>query len=227
MSLSSLATIKIPAAVGNYMKGRGGSKIQEVTIHHMAGNLSVEGNGAMWQQAGKQVSSHYGVNLDKIGGYVDENDTAYCNGNSDANKRAITIEVANDASVTGKTYAETTNKGNDQGWPVDQKSIDTLVKLLADIGKRHGLVYVPGKTLTWHNLFRPTICPGPFLQSKIPEIADRANALIQGTQPSGKLYGVMKQVIALSDKSKADSYAKQLNSLGEKDAYYKVLEVIK
>lgn len=42
---------------------------------------------------------------------------------------------------------------------------------------------------------------------------------------SSKLYGVSKQVIALSDKERADNYASEMNAKGEPDAYYKVTEI--
>lgn len=41
----------------------------------------------------------------------------------------------------------------------------------------------------------------------------------------GVRYGVARQVIAYDDKSKADKYASELNAKGEKDAYYKVIEI--
>lgn len=53
--------------------------------------------------------------------------------------------------------------------------------------------------------------------------ADVAKLLSNGST-SGK-YGVVKQVIALGDKDKAQSYADDLNKKGEKDAYYKVIDI--
>jgi hypothetical protein len=48
MSNSSLATIQVPAYSGNYTRGRGGRKIQKITIHHMAGRLTAQQCGAIF-----------------------------------------------------------------------------------------------------------------------------------------------------------------------------------
>lgn len=163
MPYSGLTSKFIPAYVGNYTKGRR-SEISEITIHHMAGNLSIETLGNMWQRVGRNGSSHYGVNGTQIGCYVDEGDTAWCNGNWESNKRAISIETAN-------------NSG-EPNWTVSDTTFDTLVKLVADIAKRNNLgKLVKGKNLTWHQMYAATACPGPYLLSKIDELVERANAV--------------------------------------------------
>jgi hypothetical protein len=220
---SALASKVIPAAKGNYGAKRTPT---EICIHHKADYADNESTGAMWQVAGKQVSSNYGVYEDKIACYVEEEYTSYCQGNSAANKNAISIEVSNDKSVKGKTYQQTLDNGDAQGWPVSDKSLLSTIKLAADIAKRNNLgPLIPGKNLTWHSMYKATACPGPYLLSKIQCIADEANKLNSSLMGANKtLYGVVKQVIALSDKDKADQYAKQLNGKGE-DAYYKVIEI--
>lgn len=218
MSTSTLVTKSIPANTGNYTKGRTKS-ISEITVHHMAGNLTVDQCGALWQIAGKSVSSHYGVQYGNIGQYVDEANTAWCNGNWDANCRAVTIEAANSCSAT---------KGDDLGWPISDDTLETLINLVADIAKRNDLhPLVCGKTLTWHSMYKATACPGPYLMSKMQYICDEANKINEAAEQtgSGALYGVVKQVIALSDKSNAEAYAAKLNAQGESDAYYKVIEI--
>lgn len=163
MSYSGLTTKFIPAYTGNYTKGRQ-SVISEITIHHMAGNLSIETLGNLWQRVGRNGSSHYGVNGTQIGCYVDESDTAWCNGNWESNKRAISIETANNS---GKP-----------NWTVSDATLDTLIKLVADIAKRNNLgTLVVGKNLTYHKMYAATECPGPYLLSKMQEIADKANAI--------------------------------------------------
>ena len=167
MSNSSLATVQVPAYSGNYTKGRE-STIQEITIHHMAGRLTAQRCGELFQAVGRQGSSHYGIGYDGvIGQYVDEANTAWTNSNRAANHRAVTIETANDS--TG---------GN---WPVNDVTLRSLINLVADIAKRNGLVpLVKGKNLTWHQMYSATACPGPDLISKLDYIVEEANKIING-----------------------------------------------
>lgn len=144
MSNSSLVDIYMPTK--NYSIGRSGRKIEMITIHHMAGILSAEQCGKVFQ-GNRKASSHYGIGNDgKVGQYVDENDTAWANGNWDANCKAVTIETSND-SIGGN-------------WHVGDTALNKLIKLVADIAKRNNLgTLVKGKNLTWHRMYNATTCP--------------------------------------------------------------------
>ena len=62
----------------------------------MAGILTAEECGKLFQDGTRKVSSHYGIGKDgEIGLYVDEENTAYTNGNFDSNSIAVTIETSN------------------------------------------------------------------------------------------------------------------------------------
>jgi hypothetical protein len=61
MSNSKLATYQKLSP--NCTKPRGG-KISKITIHHMAGNLSVERCGEIFADPKRQASSNYGVGTD-------------------------------------------------------------------------------------------------------------------------------------------------------------------
>ncbi len=214
----------IPALRENY----GSKRVpKEICIHHKAAYATNETTGKQWQQPKYYVSSNYGIFEDDVCQFVPDDYTSYCQGNSAANERALSIEVSNSELVKAPTYAQSLKAGDDLGWPVSDKSLDTLIKLCAELAKKWNLVpLVVGKTLTYHSMYKATQCPGPYLLSRMQYIADEANKLIAGPPPaSKKLYGVVRQVIALSDKTKADQYAKELNSQGEKDAYYKVIEI--
>lgn len=165
MSKSSLVQVNIPAYVGNYTKGRNGKKIEAITIHHMAGVLSAEQCGALFQQVGRNGSSHYGIGNDgKIGQYVDESNTAWTNSNFDSNCKSVTIETSN--CKTG---------GN---WEVSDKALNSLIKLVADIAKRNNLgTLIKGKNVTWHSMFTSTVCPGNYLLSKMDYIISEANKI--------------------------------------------------
>ena len=109
-------------------------------------------------------SSHYGVSGTQIGQYVSEDDIAWTNSHWASNCRAVTIE--------------TSNSGGAPNWPVADDTLQTLIKLVADIARRNGLhPLVLGKTLTWHSMYSATACPGPYLKGKLQYIADEANRL--------------------------------------------------
>ena len=162
MSKSSLATLVL-AYAGNFTYGRSGRNIEAITIHHMAGRLTAEQCGRIFQQVGRYGSSNYGVGYDgSIANYVDEEDTAWTNSNWDSNCKSITIEVSD----------------NDNSWYVNDTTLNALIKLVADIAKRRDLgKLVPGKNLTWHSMFTNTTCPGDYLRSKMQYIADEANKI--------------------------------------------------
>lgn len=163
MSKSNLTQIVVPADEGNYTKGRSGRNIEAITLHHMAGRLTAEQCGRIFQAKGRYGSSHYGVGYDgSIANYVDEEDTAWTNSNWDSNCKSITIEISD----------------NDNSWYVNDTTLNAVIKLVADIAKRRNLgKLVPGKNLTWHSMFTSTTCPGDYLRSKMQYIADEANKI--------------------------------------------------
>ena len=174
MGKSSLTNVTIPAYSRNYTKGRS-SKISEITIHHMAGVMTAEACGKLWQKVGRKGSSHYGIGNDgKIANYVDESSTAWTNSHWASNCRAVTIETSNNKT------------GGD--WTVSDKALNSLVRLVADIAKRNGLgKLVKGKNLTWHSMYASTTCPGNYLRSKLDYICEQANKINSGgesTKPS-------------------------------------------
>jgi len=144
--------------------------IRKITIHHMAGNMSVEACGRLFQS--RQASSNYGIdNSGRVGMYVEEKDRSWCSASPSNDHQAITIEVAND--------------GGAPDWHVSDTALNRLIDLCVDICERNGieeLVYT-GDTngnLTRHNMFTATVCPGAYLQSKFPWIADTVNARLHG-----------------------------------------------
>ena len=166
-------------------------KIDRITIHHMAGNLTVEQCGNVFAPVSRKASANYGIGNDgRVGMYVEEKDRSWCSSNSANDHRAVTIEVAN--SATGEP------------WPVSDKALNKLVDLCVDICKRNGipkLVYT-GDTrgnLTMHRWFAPTGCPGTYLASKFSWIAEQVNGRLNGNQTSeskppasGTLYRIRK-----------------------------------
>lgn len=145
---------------------------RKITIHHMAGNLSVETCANVFCGT-RKASSNYGIGTDgRVGLYVDEKDRAWTSSSSANDSQAVTIEVANDTI------------GGD--WHVSDKAFNKLIDLCVDICKRNGikkLIWTGDKngTLTCHYMFAATACPGPYLKSKMAEIANLVNARLSGT----------------------------------------------
>lgn len=165
--------------------------IDTITIHCMAGNLSVETCANVFAPSSRQASSNYGVGSDgRIGCYVDEADRSWCSSNRANDMRAITIEVANDG-------------GADTGWHVSGVAMSSLIKLVADVCNRNNiskLVWSDSKddrinhrndcNMTVHRDFSATACPGDYLMSQMPYIADEVNKLL-GSSDSSSDSGVV------------------------------------
>ena len=152
-------------------------KIRKITIHHMAGNISVEACGRLFQS--RQASSNYGIdNSGRVGMYVEEKDRSWCSASYSNDHQAITIELAND--------------GGSPDWHVSDKVLNKCIDLCVDICQRNGiekLVYTGDTSgnLTRHNMFCATVCPGPYLQSKFPWIAEQVNARLQEEEKDMRL----------------------------------------
>lgn len=142
-------------------------KISKITIHHMAGNLTVETCGNVFASSVREASANYGIGSDgRVGLYVEEKNRSWASANRENDMMAVTIEVAND--------------GGAPDWHVSDKALVKLIDLCVDICKRNGIskLNYTGDTsgnLTRHNMFVPTSCPGPYLQSKFPYIANEVN----------------------------------------------------
>ena len=132
------------------------NSISKITIHHMAGNLSIETCGNVFLNPNRQASSNYGIGSDgRIACYVDEENHPWTSANWENDDRAITIEVAN--SETGGD------------WPISQAAYASLISLCADICNRYGIYPyydgTPSATLTEHCMFVATNCPGPTIHA--------------------------------------------------------------
>ena len=192
------------------------SKIDTITIHCMAGNLSVESCGALFAKSSRKASSNYGIGSDgRIACYVGEEDRSWCSSNRANDNRAITIEVANDG-------------GADTGWHVSDKAYKSLISLLVDICKRNNITklvwsnskservnHKNGCNMTVHRDFANKSCPGDYLYSLHSKIANEVNSLlgvVKEDKPANKLYRV--QVGAYSVKKNAINMQNKLKSYG-------------
>jgi len=175
MKGSKLAKLKIPAHTNNYTKGRT-APITKITVHHMGAVASAQACGALFQRPDRKGSANYGIGNDgAIAQYVSEGDTPWTDSDWSSNSTSVTVEVSNSASSSD--------------WPVSKTTLDSLVKLCADIALRNGFgALVKGKNLTWHSMYASTACPGPYLLSQMDYICAEANKII--LSGAGHLSGV-------------------------------------
>lgn len=151
---------------------RNGNSIRKITVHHMAGNLTVETCGNVFAPSSRQASSNYGIGSDgRVGMYVEEKDRAWTSSNGVNDRQAVTIEVANN------TLAPT--------WTVSDAAWNKLVELCVDICRRNGISQLnwtgtSSGNLTTHDMFANTNCPGPYLKPKMPELASTVNLILNG-----------------------------------------------
>lgn len=174
MAKSTLATETILADSSNYTKGRNGYKICKFTPHHMAGILTGAQCARLFQNPNRNASANYCIGNDgSIVCNVDEDDRAWTSSSRSNDFQAITVEVS--------------NCENGGEWRVSEAAWNSLVKLAVDVCSRYNfkLVYdgTPNGSLTRHNMFANTNCPGPYLQSRFQELADTVNAILDGNKP--------------------------------------------
>lgn len=179
-TISELTNVIIPAHSNNFTAKRN-SKITKITPHHAAGIVTAEDLGKIFQNENRVASSNYGIGFDgRIGCYVAEESRAWTSSSPSNDNQAITIEVS--------------NSGGTPSWPISEASWNSLVNLCTDICKRYNfsLTYdgTPDASLTQHNMFTATTCPGQTLLGKLPELAKLVNSRL--TTASQRTYTVVK-----------------------------------
>ena len=178
--MSSSPLISCTILSPNCTKPRNNS-IRKITIHHMAGNMTVEGCGAEFAKASRKGSSNYGIGSDgRIGLYVDEANRAWTSNSPENDNQAVTIEVANDDGAPD--------------WHISDKALEATIALCVDICKRNSipLLHFTGEAngnLTQHNYFTATACPGPYLKGKFQYIANEVNRRLE--KEEAKMQGVL------------------------------------
>ena len=152
------------------------SKIKKITPHHMAGNMSAKDCAYYHFSGDRQASANYYIGTDgTIWGGVPEEFRAWTSSSWENDNQAITIEVANSSAG-----------GN---WPVSAAAFNSLVNLCRDICQRYGISLTwtgnASGTLTCHDMFAATNCPGPYLKSKFPELVKQVNGTTTA-KPTGQ-----------------------------------------
>ena len=151
------------------------SAIQKFTIHHTAVVAPAENIAKNFQNPAREASSNYVIGGDgTLILCVPEQYRAWTSGNADNDHQAITVEVCNSSGAPE--------------WKVSDVALEAVINLGVDICQRYGLsgfTWTGDKsgTLTLHKMFQATNCPGPYLESKMPYIAEEITKRVKGVQP--------------------------------------------
>ena len=154
-------------------------KIDTVSIHCMAGNLSVERCGELFANPNTQASSNYGIGSDgRIALYVEEKNRSWCTSSAANDNRAVTIEVANTTNyepypISTAAYNICKRNGIPQLlWKGDKSLIGNVSK----------------QNMTVHRWFANKSCPGDWLYQHHGQIAADANKLLKEEDDDMKYY---------------------------------------
>ncbi|MFA5625470.1 MAG: SH3 domain-containing protein, partial [Bradymonadales bacterium] len=153
---SSLATSKVDFGTKRNNPRKGA--IRKVTIHHMAGNMGAVNCANFHKNGNRDASANYYIGSDgAICAGVPENRRAWTSSNGNNDHAAITFEVANNSAAPN--------------WTVSNKAYESTIKLASDICSRYGInPHFDGTasaSLTTHDMFASTNCPGPYLKGKL------------------------------------------------------------
>lgn len=148
--------------------------IDTITIHCMAGDLSIESCGNIFANKDTQASSNYGIGSDgRIGMYVEEENRSWATSSRSNDHRAVTIEVA--------------NCGGSPDWPVTDAALESLIALCTDICQRNGIPkllwqadpdligQIDQQNMTVHRWYAQKACPGDYLFNLHGKIAEEVN----------------------------------------------------
>ena len=150
--------------------------IDTLTIHCMAGQLTVQQCGNIFASSSREASSNYGVDYNgKIGLYVDEKNGSWCTSSYENDNRAITIEVASDSfdpyKVTSAAYKSLINL------VYDICKRNKIKKLKWSTDKSDRMNHKNGCNMTVHRDYAAKACPGDYLYGKMSDIAKQVNAI--------------------------------------------------
>lgn len=182
MAYTNSPLIMFQKALPHHYSGR--EKIDTITIHCVAGvNCSLDAVWNVLNNAG--ASCNYCIDsYGTIGLFVEEKYGSWCSSDKANDMRAITFEVV--------------NSGGAPNWPVTDAALKSIINLCTDICRRNGkkrmiwigdkataLAYKPASDemrMTVHRWFSAKACPGDYLMSKMPYIAEQVTKLL-GTTP--------------------------------------------
>lgn len=141
--------------------------ISKITIHHMAGVMTGKRCAEYHRDSNREASSNFYIgNEGDIVRGIPEDKRAWTSSNRENDNISLTIEVSNCSGAPD--------------WKISDKAFNSLIKLCKYLCNKYNinLIWTGDKTgtLTTHNMFSKTACPGPYLYSKMKEITELVNS---------------------------------------------------
>lgn len=166
--------------------------ITKITIHHAAGVMSFDALLNYVATCSSDMSANYVLRNGKVGLVVEEKYRAWTSANAENDHKAVTIEVGN-SSYGGQ-------------WPISDEDLALLIKWCADVCKRNKIPKLyydgtPNGSLTLHEMFCATSCPGPYIKSKISYICKEVNKLINASDSTSTSASTPKPAQSVSGSS--------------------------
>jgi Cpl-7 lysozyme-like protein/N-acetylmuramoyl-L-alanine amidase-like protein len=180
-----------------------------VTVHHNGARLSHEGVLNVWKT--RPASAHLDVDgAGKTAQYVELNEYAWACGNTEGNRRSISIEMAN--SATG---------GN---WPVAEVTWREAARLAGWLFAKVIGARPTNNNFVVHKHWKATTCAGPYIDSvkpKMLQIAQQAYDFFSGAgtpapapTPSRKTNAQLAQEVLNGSWGNGDERKRRLESAG-------------
>lgn len=184
--------------------GKRTEKVQAFVIHHMTAKWTGKRCAEYFRDTpSRQASANYCIGYDgDVALNVEEENRAWTSSSNWADQRAITYELAN-STIGGQ-------------WEVSDKTLRKAIIMLAEQHKRYGLKKATytgdtSGTLWRHDWFVNTNCPGPYLGSKLPYMADEINKILNQNEP---IVAGAKVEKPKTDKQLADEVIKGIHGTG-------------
>lgn len=211
-------------------------KIDTITIHCYVGQVTAKQGCDYFATTDREASANYVVGKDgSIGISVEEKDRSWCSSNAENDHRAVTIEVASDAThpyaVTDKAYAALLDLVTD----ICRRN--GIKKLVWSTNKNERVNHLNGCNMTVHRDYANKSCPGDYLYERhgaiAAEVNKRLGAPAEEQKPEQKPQGDAKslyrvQLGAFEKKDNATAFAAKLKKEGfdtyivQIGKYYKV-----
>jgi hypothetical protein len=152
-------------------KGERLFRITKYTVHHAAVKATAEAIAKSFLSPEREASANAIIGSDgEIILCVPPQFRAWTSGNAENDNMAFTVEVCNSTGAPE--------------WRVSDKALEAVINLGVWVCKENGLggfkwTGDANGTLTIHKMFQATACPGPYLESKMPYIAEEITRRVQ------------------------------------------------
>lgn len=144
-----------------------GARINGLIVHHHA--TTGDGGVSRLVNSADKASANYIIRTNgSLIGSVPEEYRAWTSGSYAADDDKITVEVQNSTGAPE--------------WRISDAAFATLVRLYADVAKRHG--FPPDRAhISGHRDYAATSCPGPWLYPRLGDVAAQASGTVPVSNP--------------------------------------------